>query len=684
MGRPLKGSIRRRGGHFLASVPVRRGATERREVQFATKTDAQAWLERQVERLDRGLDAEAAPRDETDATPVAASVEATSAGCDVPPTLTTLFTEWHREWYVSLGKADADRASAVERQVRMHVLPVLDHIYTLNRVEQRRLLLAWLVRMSGNNPAHRGVAPLTRKGYAADYVTSMLWALKMVAERATYMHELAPLPVAGLCAIEPLGKPKRKASLVSLVDAARIAQTMHVIHQIALWLLRLAGLRISEAYGLRVSSVVIDEDGDGFLLIDAQGGRTFQRYTEERDGIVKVTMKPTTKTDAGYRLVAIPAALTELLQVVVRVFHTHDGMIDPDARLIPAIRSETGGAAGFRTALTAVAADVFGGGDDDKPAGLVPHDLRKAFGTDLAWNNSIADVVARRAMGQRAGTDVFSLVYTLDSRLKEHLVPVAKALEDDLNANEVVVMQPTTRRPSFSKDRDPAEHARIGAALCAVGWHLSADDDDGISTAEAAALLGMSEQATRRLYPDVIPAWQDAAKSWWARHDDVIDYRDRFKGLHSLHDLAAEAQRSYHQMYQLAQHLDTTPVRDERKRECWYDDDDRDTLLAECRRVDALAERSMLVADAATALVSTTAESTGSSTAACSPSMSRTTPPVVDTSPGRRSKPSSLVATDRYGTWCRSSSSCRRPDSIATASTRSSSTASSCVPAATG
>ena len=492
--------------------------------------------------------------------------------------------------------------SAVERQVRMHVLPVLDHIYTLNRVEQRRLLLAWLVRMSGNKPAHRGVAPLTRKGYAAEYVTSMLWALKMVAERATYMHELAPLPVAGLCAIEPIGKPKRKASLVSLVDAARIAQTMHVIHQIALWLLRLAGLRISEAYGLRVSSVVIDEDGDGFLLIDAQGGRTFQRYTEERDGIVKVTMKPTTKTDAGYRLVAIPAALTELLQVVVRVFHTHDGMIDPDARLIPAIRSETGGAAGFRTALTAVAADVFGGGDDDKPAGLVPHDLRKAFGTDLAWNNSIADVVARRAMGQRAGTDVFSLVYTLDSRLKAHLVPVAKALEDDLNANEVVVMQPTTRRPSFSKDRDPAEHARISAALCAVGWHISADDDDGISTAEAAALLGMSEQATRRLYPDVIPAWQDAAKSWWARHDDVIDYRDRFKGLHSLHDLAAEAQRSYHQMYQLAQLLDTNPVRDERKRQCWYDDDDRDTLLGECRRVDALVERSMLVADAATAL----------------------------------------------------------------------------------
>jgi hypothetical protein len=80
MGRPLKGSIRRRGGHFLASVPVRRGATERREVQFATKTDAQAWLERQVERLDRGLDAEAAPRDETNANPVAASVEATSAG----------------------------------------------------------------------------------------------------------------------------------------------------------------------------------------------------------------------------------------------------------------------------------------------------------------------------------------------------------------------------------------------------------------------------------------------------------------------------------------------------------------------------------------------------------------------------------------------------------------------------
>jgi hypothetical protein len=107
------------------------------------------------------------------------------------------------------------------------------------------------------------------------------------------------------------------------------ARHQHLERRLTLWLLLLAGLRISEAHGLRVSSVVIDEDGSGFLLVDAQGGRTFKKSTKERDGIVKMTMKPTSKTSDGYRLIAIPAALVELLLQVVPAFDTHDSGLLP-------------------------------------------------------------------------------------------------------------------------------------------------------------------------------------------------------------------------------------------------------------------------------------------------------------------------------------------------------------------
>ena len=102
------------------------------------------------------------------------------------------------------------------------------------------------------------------------------------------------------------------------------ARHQHLERRLTLWLLLLAGLRIGEADGLRVPSGAIDEDGSGFLLVDAQGGRTFKKSTKECDGIVKLTMKPTSKTSDGYRLIAIPVALVELLLRVVPAFDTHD------------------------------------------------------------------------------------------------------------------------------------------------------------------------------------------------------------------------------------------------------------------------------------------------------------------------------------------------------------------------
>lgn len=119
--------------------------------------------------------------------------------------------------------------------------------------------------------------------YARDNVNGMLW---IISEVLLYAHTMgAPVPVVaskggvkpaitnGVTAMSPRKRPKRKARLVSFVEARTLAAEMHVIHQLVLWLTRVAGLRIGEAYGLLVSSFVFDGEWDD-LLIDAMGGRT--------------------------------------------------------------------------------------------------------------------------------------------------------------------------------------------------------------------------------------------------------------------------------------------------------------------------------------------------------------------------------------------------------------------------
>ena len=240
---------------------------------------------------------------------------------------------------------------------------------------------------------------------------------------------MPPYAGNGMAAMHPLGRPKkRRAPVVSVADAAAIAGQLHVIHQLVLWLLRLCGLRISECYGLTVADFFVDEDGTGFVTAGPLGGKSFRVRTDT--GEVEVTQhKEVGKTDSAYRLIVLPDPLTTLILKIIEAFHTSsDGTIDPTARLVPDIRNSGVGQSAFRSALKLAAAAVDGPTDDESYR-VIPHDMRKGFATDLAWADEVSGLAARRAMGHRIGTDVFDLVYTLDSRLKEHLVPVARQVE---------------------------------------------------------------------------------------------------------------------------------------------------------------------------------------------------------------------------------------------------------------
>jgi hypothetical protein len=76
---------------------------------------------------------------------------------------------------------------------------------------------------------------------------------------------------------------------------------------------RIAGLRISEVFGLHVDDVVDLGDG-GLLFVRRQGGKSF--WIRDDDGHpLQVTEKETLKTSASRRVIAIPAQLVDWQQL---------------------------------------------------------------------------------------------------------------------------------------------------------------------------------------------------------------------------------------------------------------------------------------------------------------------------------------------------------------------------------
>ncbi|GGD20787.1 hypothetical protein [Nocardioides daphniae] len=82
------------------------------------------------------------------------------------------------------------------------------------------------------------------------------------------------------------GAAKPRVS-ISLTRARAVAAHMHVVHQFDRWIMRVLGLRIGEAFGIRVEDVTdLGEHAPGLVFIHRQGGRVFR--TEGPDGqIVK-------------------------------------------------------------------------------------------------------------------------------------------------------------------------------------------------------------------------------------------------------------------------------------------------------------------------------------------------------------------------------------------------------------
>ncbi len=588
MGKPRTGSVLPRGDLWRASVPRLDDPKRRLETTFAIEADGWAWVRDQLERLARGL------------APVLPVRETVAITGDVEVTQTSFAAvgwAWYRERYEELERAGADRASDIYRDVKLHLVPAFADLFECDLKKGRQRIVDWLRAMSGRKPLTPDSPYVPdAKGYAQSTVTGMLWIMREIIAHAGSVGIDVPDFIAGktIVALEPVGRTGRKAVLVTLGETARLASHLQIIHQYVLWTLRLTGMRISEAYGVIVKNFFVDEDGDGFILARDQGGKAFGQ--RENDGTTTtVHHKEGGKTDAAYRLIALPRPLTEMVQVIIATYHTDaDGRIDVDARLVPTIRSSKGGQDGFRSALKTAAQEIGAFTDDEELEMMVVcHDLRKSYATDLAWNDEISGLLARRILGHRAGSDVFDLVYTLDTRLKKYLAPVARALEADLaDAAIATLMVACALRPLYGTSQEPEVIGAINSRLEAAGWQVEADESN-INIAQVAALLGLTEKAARHLMGDTIPGVK-TSKGWRVDIDDVLAYRDRFEGKWLLREVASDIGVSYQEVYRMLGFLEITPARDS------YDDrvlvlssEQAEQVVEEFARIAALEQRAV-------------------------------------------------------------------------------------------
>ncbi|MDA8283256.1 MAG: hypothetical protein M0Z42_08180, partial [Actinomycetota bacterium] len=408
-------------------------------------------------------------------------------------------------------------------------------------------------------------------GLSQRYVADALWVLRRVIAFAR-ANELfppgfdptegldAPLPDRGATRSRtPTGRPRP----LTLTECARVAAHLHPVHQLAFWLQRIMGLRISEAFGIMVSDLV-DLGDTGLLAVQGQGGRSFS-VRDDHGQVIAVPYKPTLKTAAGSRVLVVPDGLMALCRVAIEAFHADPDTaeIDTTARLVPGIHQPNrAGQAAYQDAL----GDAFASerlSSADLGFRVSSHLLRKSAASDLAWEAGIEDAVRRRFMGHRAGDDVFGRVYTLDHPDVAPLAKVAAVLDDKIATSIATLIVPTTRRVNWGHGHPLlARVDHVDATLAAAGWLVDPGDPDDpcCDARRVAAELGVHLTTARQLMGDgtlactVAPDERGIPRRF-ARLSAIWAYRDGLAERVLLPDLAEQLGLRYHELYHMVRRL---------------------------------------------------------------------------------------------------------------------------------
>ena len=313
----------------------------------------------------------------------------------------------------------------------------------------------------------------------------------------TFDPDKAPLKVSQTPA------PQRRQ--LTLSEAAQVAARLHSVHQFALWLMRILGLRKAEAFGLQVRDITY-VDGRMFLFIRRQGGHRLKQF-DEYGNVVTEDFKDRLKTQSSLRMLLVPRPMQRLIDVVVEVFHTDDdGVVDAKARLVPGLKAANaagGGAFGTALKTAARAAHINVALDPDLYLGMQAKDLRADLVTDLA-SEDVPAPVRKRYAGHIAGADVHDRRYVRPTAAQVRKQVAASDAMESLIASEIPsgeLMVPTP--VSCTTDNQPdlaARKATLDSRLSACGWlrsHVDAHGRPMLTAEQVSTLFKVSERKVR-------------------------------------------------------------------------------------------------------------------------------------------------------------------------------------------
>jgi integrase len=645
MARRLTGSIRQVDGRFEASVPEQRGARRRRYEYFATNEEAARWCAAAVNALYADLPipcgadfaaAESTPREPAAGEP--ASGESVRGGS--VHFFTRESAEWFDEAYNLLRRSGADRAGRVQDSLRLHIDPFFTTAISRPDQFNRDLVIRWLLRLTGSlratytvdeaaEIADRSVDNLRqligdRKlkvstdgatnaeliclcdledamgveryqlGYSEATVSGLLDTLRRIEDRMVTRGVIPHTVSDDLLVPEVDPNARRrgkriKRTSVTFTEVACVASQLHIVHQLVLWLLRVCGLRISEAYGILVGDIIDigDDSGAALIAVERQGGRVFVDY-DDNGHVVQRDSKEELKTDGSVRILMAPPVLMDLVRLVIRVFHTDPltQQSDPEARLIPGISARNkAGQAGFRSAIRTVLGAE--GCDIDS---FVAHDMRASLVTDLSYTD--IDLIRRRGfLGHQKGSDVHHS-YIRDTRDDEKFRVIAEELQQKISDEIGTLIVPTSKFPNFGRSNDLFERRDHLKDLLIDAGSLREplrDGDPLLAVNDAALELGCSlTTAHRRIRDGHLHADDSTGRQRIALSDVETHLQSRMP---NLQEVAERTGVDYHPLYHLIPRLGLCVERDPITGDFMIDPAAEAALLGEFERVRSLHER---------------------------------------------------------------------------------------------
>jgi integrase len=347
----------------------------------------------------------------------------------------------------------------------------------------------------------------TPYGYSKRQVGALLSDLRQIFKFAIAKKLLDKDPSTGIKAKDPVrgarsSGPNAKSTtpvyMFDLVTSKRIAQQLHIHHQMAFWIMRCVGLRISETYGIALEDIYRDE-GEMTIRVWRQGGKKF-KVADEAGKKKLVESKSTVKTAASQRVLPIARQVAELIDLYIEAFH--DGETDFSTPLLRTARGS--GQAGYRDALEKVTIAAHCGVQDVGYA-VTPHTYRKFFATDM-------DDISPRARSVYMGHQVQNLdggaaitesTYTVKRKGVAHLLVVAKTMTSLIESSIGSLVEPVTagRLLPASACPDSVERHRALEVLDVAGLIGIAEvsGEEVIEVAQAAELLAVGERKVVRL-----------------------------------------------------------------------------------------------------------------------------------------------------------------------------------------